>query len=264
MYIHDICPNSSWRTMKLGKELLHLNRTVAELWCYTEFFHWRKLFHDRIWTRLGKVGGRERAIEWAEIEGENVLLAWTAPPRVPVFQVRLTDPWIRPDIRVHSGSCTFTRSHSVTRVTVRTMRDMRVPRVWRGVCAEVYWSADGRVDTGLPRRIHHIVASARMRRALAFVPSLHPFRLLPLSLSLSLPLPRANPCQTVMARRTFFAFFSFSMEKSRLGEGEGERRRNRTAIGSTGCPVTGLRRRILRSRRRVTTPVCVARKQRKY
>lgn len=90
------------------------------------------------------------------------------------------------------------------------------------------------------------------------------FTLFASSLYLSLPLPRANPCQTVMARRTFFAFFSFSMEKSRLGEGEGERRRNRTAIGSTGCPVTGLRRRILRSRRRVTTPVCVARKQRKY
>lgn len=39
--------------------------------------------------------------------------------------------WIRPgpDGRVHSRLCTFTRSQSVTRVTVRTMRDMRVSRV---------------------------------------------------------------------------------------------------------------------------------------
>lgn len=118
---------------------------------------------------MGTRREKEREIE-AKLR-RNVLLECTAPPRVPVLQAKLTDSWIRPDTGVHSGSCTFTRSHSVTRVTVRTMRDMRVPRVWRGVCAEVYWSADGRVDTGLPRRIHHIVASARMRRALAFVPS---------------------------------------------------------------------------------------------
>lgn len=49
------------------------------------------------------------------------------------------------------------------RLTFNTMRDMRVARVWRGVCAEVYRSADSRVDTGLLRRIHHIVASPRVR-----------------------------------------------------------------------------------------------------
>lgn len=186
----------------------------------------------------------------------------TASSRVPGEVDRSLDPSRYPRaqrfVHVHTFAQCYTRngSHDAWHACAARM-------TWR-VCGSILisWWSGGYWAASQNSPYCCVSAHAPSPRFRPFASPFSP----PPSISLSLPPP--SSCQPLPDRdgtpHFLRLFLVFNGKVSAGGGGERERRRNRTAIGSTGCPVTGLRRRILRSRRRVTTPVCVARKQRKY
>lgn len=226
MYIHDICPNSSWRTVKLGKELLHLNRTVAELWCYTEFFHWRKLFHDRIWTRQGKVKswGTRKSDRVSRNRGgkrTSCVNSSTASSRVPGEVDRSLDPSRYPRaqrfVHVHTFAQCYTRngSHDAWHACAARM-------TWR-VCGSILisWWSGGYWAASQNSPYCCVSAHAPSPRFRPFASPFSP----PPSISLSLPPP--SSCQPLPDRdgtpHFLRLFLVFNGKVSAGGGGERER-----------------------------------------